>query len=57
MKTEKTIGALLTHDIDGIDRASNAIRVVLDDISRLEDSLDGARFNIELVIAETVFSR
>ena len=57
VNTEKTSGALLTHDIDGIDRASNTIRVVLADISRLEDSLDGARFDIELVVAETVFSK
>ena len=57
VNTEKTVGALLTHDIDGIDRASKAIRVVLDDISRLEDSLNGAGFDIELVVAETVFSR
>ena len=57
MNPENTVGNSLTHDIDGIDRASNAIWIVLDNVSRLEDSLDGARFNIELVVAETVLSR
>ena len=57
MSSEETIGNSLTHDIDGIDRASNAIWIVFDNVSRLEDSLDGAGFNIELVVAETVFSR
>ena len=53
---KKSIEITLTHDIDGINGAGNAIWIVFDNVSRLENSLDGAGFDIELVIAETVFS-
>ena len=53
---KKRIEITLTHDIDGINGAGNAIWVVFDNVSRLENSLDGAGFDIELVVAETVFS-
>ena len=45
---------MLTHDIDGIGRAGDAIWIVLDDIGSLENSLDGAGFDIELVVAEAI---
>ena len=47
----------LTHDVDGIGWADNAIWIVFDDVGRLEDSLDGTGFDIELVVAKTVFSK
>ena len=57
VKSKKLFGNQLTHDINGTDRASNTIWIVFYNVSRLENSLDGARFNIELVVAETVLSR
>ena len=57
MSGEKRTGNPLTHDIDGTERTSNAIWIVLNNISRLENSLDGTGFDVELVVAETVFSR
>lgn len=47
---------MLTHDIDGVGGAGNAIWIVLDDVGRLENSLDRAGFDVELVVAEAVFS-
>lgn len=47
---------MLTHDIDGIDGAGNAIWIIFDDVGCLENSLDGAGFDIELVVAEAVLS-
>ena len=37
--------------------ASNAIWIVFNDIGRLENSLDRTGFDVELVVAETVFSK
>lgn len=45
----------LTHDIDTTGWTGEAIGVVLNDVCRLEDPLDRAGFDIELVIAEAVF--
>ena len=57
MNGKKRIGITLTHDIDGVGGAGNTVWVVLDDVSGLEDSLNGAGFDIELVVAEAVLSR
>ena len=57
MDIEEEITILLTHDINRVDRAGNAVWIVLDDVGCLENSLDGAGFDIELVIAEAVLSR
>ena len=57
MNLEEGITLLLTHDVNRVDRAGNAVWIVLDDVGRLENSLDGAGFDIELVIAEAVLSR
>lgn len=48
---------MLTHDIDGVDGAGNAVWIIFDDVGCLENSLDRAGFDIELVIAEAVFPR
>lgn len=47
----------LTHDIDGIDGAGNAFWVIVNNVSCLENPLNGAGFDIELVVAKTVFPR
>ena len=47
----------LTHDIDGVGGTGNAIWIMFDDVGCLENSLDRAGFDIELVIAEAVLSR
>ena len=57
MHLAEGITILLTHDINRVDRAGNAVRIVLDDVGCLENSLDGAGFDIELVIAEAILSR
>lgn len=43
-----------TQDIHGPSLTSEAFRIVLDHIGRLEDTLHGAGLDIELAIAETV---
>lgn len=48
---------MLTHDINRVDGAGNAVWIVLDNVGRLENSLNGAGFDIELVVAETILSR
>ena len=44
----------LTHNINGASWTSNALRIILDNIGSLKNALYGARFNVELVVAETV---
>lgn len=46
---------LLDHDVDRVRRASDAVGVVLDDVTGAEDALDGAGFDVELVVAEAIF--
>lgn len=53
---ERRLGNPLTHDIDGIDGAGNAFWIIVNNIGRLENPLNGAGFDIELVVAKTVFS-
>ena len=43
-----------THDIHRVWSTSDTIGVILDDIGSLEDSLDGAGFDVELIVAEAV---
>ena len=57
MNGKKKIEITLTHDIDGVGGAGNTVWVVLDDVGGLEDSLNGAGFDIELVVAKAVLSR
>ncbi len=44
----------LTHHVDCARLACQAARVVLDDVAGFVDALDGARFNIELIVAEAL---
>ena len=46
----------LTHYIYGVDGAGNTFWIIFDHISRLEDSLNRAGFDVELIVAETIFS-
>lgn len=57
MNRERSIENTLTHDINGVNGAGNAIWIIFDDVGRLENSLDGAGFDVELVVAEAVFSK
>lgn len=54
---ERRLENPLTHDIDGSDGAGNAFWIVVNDVGRFENPLDGAGFDIELVVAKTVFPR
>ena len=45
-----------THNVDRIGWTGDAVRVVGEDISGLEDTLDGTGFDVELIIAETISS-
>ena len=57
MNGERRIRITLTHDVDGVGWADNAIWIILDDVGRFENSLDGTGFDIKLVVAKTVFSK
>ena len=57
MNGERRIRDALTHDVDGVGWAGNAIWIVFDDVGRLENPLDGTGFDIELVVAKTVFPK
>ena len=43
-----------THDIDCVCRTGETVWVVLDDVRGFENALDGAGFDVELVVAEAV---
>ena len=43
-----------THDINCVCGTGEAVWIVLDDVGGLKDALDGAGFDIELVVAEAV---
>lgn len=45
----------LTHHVDGARFARQAAGIVLDDVAGFVDALDGARFDVELIVAETLF--
>lgn len=45
---------VLTHNIDGACWTSYAFRIVLDHICGLEDTLDRASFDVELIIAKAI---
>lgn len=54
---------LLDHHVDGVaalpthgSGAGEGVRVVLEDVGGAEDALDGASFDVELVVAEAVAS-
>lgn len=57
MKGERRIRNTLTHDVDRVGWADNAIWIVIDDVGRLKNPLYGTGFDIELVVAKTVFPR
>lgn len=44
----------LTHHVDRARRACQTARVVLDDVAGFVDALDGARFDVELIVAEAL---
>jgi hypothetical protein len=46
--------AKLTHDIHGIDWTCKTVRVIFDNVGRPEDTLNGAGFDIALVVAEAI---
>ena len=46
----------ITHDVDRVGWAGKTVRVVFDNVGSLKDALDGAGFDIELVIAEAILS-
>lgn len=46
----------LTNNIDGICWTSQTLRVILNDIGGLKDSLNRTGFDIELVVAEAILS-
>lgn len=48
-------GGKPTHDVHCIGWASEALRIILENVGGSVDSLDGAGFQVELVIAEAVF--
>lgn len=48
-------GGGLTHHVDGARFARQAAGIVLDDVAGFVDALDGARFDVELIVAETLF--
>ena len=53
VQTSGQIGHVkLTHDVDSIGRARKALWVVLNYVGGFEDSLHGASFDVELVVAE-----
>ena len=43
-----------THDVDCVCGTGEAVWVVLDHVGGFEDALDGAGFDVELVVAEAV---
>jgi len=45
----------LTHHVNCVRLACQAARVVFDNVAGLEDALDGARFDVELIVAEALF--
>ena len=47
-------GKKSTHNIDCVCGTGEAVWVVLNDVGGLEDALDGAGFDVELVVAEAV---
>lgn len=47
---------VLTDDINGVGWTCQAFGVILDDISGFKDALDGAGFDVELVVAEAILS-
>ena len=47
-------GRRSTHDIDRVSGTGEAVWVVLDDVGSFEDALDGAGFDVELVVAEAI---
>lgn len=47
-------GEELTHDIDSISWTGETFGVVLDNIGGPEDTLDGAGFDVELIVAEAI---
>ena len=57
MNGERRISNTLTHDVDGVGWADNAVWIVFNDVGRLENPLDGTGFDIELVVAKTVFPK
>lgn len=46
--------AVLTHDINGAHRASDAFWIVFDHICSLENTLNRASFDIELIVAKAI---
>ena len=47
-------GKRSTHDIDCVRWTGEAVWVVLDDVGSFEDALDGAGFDVKLVVAEAI---
>ena len=47
-------GERFTHDVDCVCGTGETVWVVFDDVGGFENALDGAGFDIELIVAEAV---